>query len=297
MIDFKDKVAVVTGAASGIGLEFAKRCLAEGMKVVLADIDKRALVRAERKLKEGGAPIITVVTDVAKPGDVQTLAEKAFTEFRNVDVLFNNAGVGGGSFVHATSLNEWKWVLGTDLFGVIHGMHYFVPRMIAQDSECHVINTASIEGLVCHPTMGAYKVAKAGVVMLTETFFLEMQALRTKVKASVVCPGPIATDIINSAKHKPDELEDATPPQYSKEDMEWIMEFAKRLAAGMSAKTCADIIFNEAIQQGKFYILPNANQQAALDLIKSRAQWTTSGAFPKDMMPDWKTFDEIFKQT
>src|SRR5437588_10408324 len=142
MKEFQGKVAVVTGAASGIGRALATRCAQEGMKVVLADIEEQALMQASQELHDTGASVLAVQTDVSKAGDVEALAQQAFDTYGAVHLLFNNAGVGTGMTVWESSLADWQWVLGVNLWGVIHGIHYFGPRMLAQDSEGHIVNTA-----------------------------------------------------------------------------------------------------------------------------------------------------------
>src|SRR5689334_1941764 len=175
MKDFAGKVAVVTGAASGIGRALADRCAQEGMKVVLADVEESALVRAADEFRATGAPILAVRTDVSKAEDVEALARKTVETFGGVHLLFNNAGVGAGTTAWETSLRDWEWVLGVNLWGVIHGLRSFVPIMLSQGSEGHIVNTASIAGLVLGPGLAAYKVSKHGVISLSETLYGELQ--------------------------------------------------------------------------------------------------------------------------
>src|SRR5215212_7142945 len=148
---FQDRVAVITGAASGIGHSLAFRCAQEGMKVVLADIEEAALRRTAAELQDAGAHVLTVVTDVGKAGDVTALAQQTLATFGAVDLLCNNAGVGAGTTVWESTLADWEWVLGVNLWGVIHGLRVFVPIMLNQDAECHIVNTASIAGLIAGP--------------------------------------------------------------------------------------------------------------------------------------------------
>jgi NAD(P)-dependent dehydrogenase (short-subunit alcohol dehydrogenase family) len=184
------KVAVVTGAASGIGRAMADRFAAEGMKVVLADVEKDALARAEAEMKAAGATVLAVPTDVSRAGDVEALARQTVDAFGAVHVLCNNAGVSpvmGASWELTEA--DWQWVLGVNLWGVLHGIRAFVPIMLKQDSEGHIVNTASMAGLVGGgPWWSTYGVAKHGVVNLSESLHRELAAAGSRVKVSVLCP-------------------------------------------------------------------------------------------------------------
>jgi NAD(P)-dependent dehydrogenase (short-subunit alcohol dehydrogenase family) len=294
--DLKDKVAVVTGAASGIGLAFSQRCLQEGMKVVLADIDRLSLGRVEQKLGKDNAMILPVVTDVRKSDDVKKLAEVTYGEFGATHILFNNAGVGVSRLVHEATLNDWNWVIGTNLFGVIHGVQSFVPRMIQQNTDCHVINTASISGLVTGAMNGPYSVSKAAIIMLSEKLYFEMRGLQTKVKVSVVCPGFIATNIMAFEDHRPSELRNPSEPQLRPDFIAYATEFLKHVLAGMKPRDCADIIFREAIQDGRFYIMPNSTQRLWQDAIRQRAENTMKRLYPTEPVSGWEDYDRRIKQ-
>ncbi len=334
MKDLKGKVAVITGAASGIGLAFVQRCLKEGMRVVLADIDKSLLRRLERSLKKENALVLAVPTDVSKAEDVKTLCDTTYEQFAATDILFNNAGVSTIGYTHSSALTSWKWVLGVNLFGAIHGIHYFVPRMIKQDSECHVINTASLSGLTIAPAAAPYSVSKAAVVMLTETLFIELQALKSKVKASVVCPGFIATNITQSENHRPEEFQNPHSPGPSQEQASGLMmmlnlvksgtapkdaaniafkdkplpkgfslqdainmgAFAHLIETGMTPQECANIIFREAIQEEKFYILPNATMPIVQDAIRKRMDNLLKQKSPEPSLPSWEAYRAALKK-
>src|SRR6266487_1234780 len=206
MKDFQDKVAVVTGAASGIGHALAEKSAQEGMKVVLADVEERALKQAEEELKASGADVLAVQTDVSKAADVETLAKQAFATYGGVHLLFNNAGVVAGTTLWESSMADWQWVLGVNLWGVIHGVHYCVPRMLEQETEGHIVNTASLAGLVSSPGGGIYSVSKHGVVTLSETLALELAARGAKLKASVLCPEWVNTRIMDAERNRPQAL-------------------------------------------------------------------------------------------
>jgi NAD(P)-dependent dehydrogenase (short-subunit alcohol dehydrogenase family) len=206
MKDFKDRVAVITGAASGIGWALAEQCAREGMKVVLADVEPEALAKAEASLKAGGASALAVRTDVSRAGDVEALAHKTLEAFGAVHLLCNNAGVATIGCIWESTLADWEWVVGVNLWGVIHGVRAFVPHMLAQDTECHIVNTASMSGLVSMPGSGAYNVTKHGVVTLSETLHREFAERGAKVKVSVLCPGIVNTRILESARNRPKHL-------------------------------------------------------------------------------------------
>ncbi len=204
MREFKDKVAVITGAASGLGRAMALRCAQEGMKVVLADVEVDPLAKTEASMKASGATVLAVHTDVSRAGDVEALAQQALQTFGAVHLLCNNAGVGtGAAAIWESTIADWEWVIGVNLWGVIHGVRVFVPIMLAEDTECHIVNTASMAGLVSGPGLGAYKVTKHAVVTLSETLYHELAGRRAKVNVSVLCPGFVNTRIMESAPTAP----------------------------------------------------------------------------------------------
>jgi len=263
MKDFQNKVAVVTGAASGIGRALAGKSAQEGMKVVLADVEESALKQAEEELKASGAEVLAMRTDVSQAGDVETLAQKAFDTYGAVHLLFNNAGVAGGTTILESSLADWQWVLGVNLWGVIHGIHAFVPRMLAQDSEGHIVNTASALGLVSSSGAGIYKVSKHGVVTLSETLALELAMRGARLKASVLCPEWVNTRIMDAERNRPQALQNAPEEQHMSPEVVAMLEIARQRAqAGIAPSRVAEIVF-EAIRQEKFYILthPQSTKQ------------------------------------
>src|SRR6516164_1440114 len=214
MKEFQGKVAVVTGAASGIGRALAEKSAQEGMKVVLADVEESALWQAEYELQVSGAQVLAVRTDVSQAGEVEALAKITFDTYGAVHLLFNNAGVGGGTTVWESSLADWEWVLGVNLGGVIHGIHCFVPRMLAQGSEGHIVNTASSTGLVASSGLGIYKVSKHGVVTLSETLACELAARGARLKASVLCPEWVNTRIMDAERNRPQALQNVPEEQH-----------------------------------------------------------------------------------
>ncbi len=275
MKDFKDKVAVVTGAASGIGRAIAERCVQEGIKVVLADVEELALAQTEQELRAKGATVLAVRTDVSKAAEVEALAQKTLKAFGAVHLLFNDAGVGAGTTVWESSLADWQWVIGVNLWGVIHGLRVFVPIMLAQDTECHIVNTASVAGLVNYHPTAAYQVTKHAVVALSENLYYSLAQRKAKVKASVLCPGWVNTRIIDSDRNRPPELQN--PPVSGPISPELVAVFQgmrQAALAGMSPQEVADDVF-KAIRAEQFYILTHpefnpAVQKRMEDILQQR---------------------------
>ena len=207
MKDLSGKVAVITGGASGIGLGFAERFGAAGMKLVIADIEQQALDDAESQLRDAGHEVLGVRTDVASAAEVDDLAAAAIAEYGPIHVVCNNAGV---VVRHRPwgSLEDWEWVLGVDLWGVIHGVRAFVPHMLDHGEPAYVVNTASTAGLIGFPTIASYNVAKHGVVALSETMHHELTG--TNVGVSVLCPGVVDTNIATSERNRPGVDSDTT---------------------------------------------------------------------------------------
>ena len=261
MQQFKDKVAVITGAASGIGYALAERCAQEGMKVVLADIDQRYLRLAGKKMNKIGAAFITVVTDVSKANDVEALAKKTLETYGAVHMLFNNAGIGHPKYTWNYTLKDWEWQLGVCLWGVIHGVRIFAPIMLKQDTECHIINTASMEGLVSGSGLGGavYGLSKHAVVSLTETLRNDLDLKGGKLKVSVLCPGFVLTRIFLGDIHRPEEFQN--DPSVLIEDTrgeDYVARFQEEVefteTSMMKPEEVADITF-QAIKEEKLYIL------------------------------------------
>ena len=255
MKEFKGKVAVVTGAASGIGRALAERGAREGMRVVLADVDGAALGEAERELKETGADVIAVRTDVSKSEEVEALARKTLDAFGAAHVLFNNAGVGAGTTVWESTLADWEWVLGVNLWGVIYGVRTFVPVMLEQGDECHIVNTASMAGLISGPALGVYKVAKHGVVSLSETLCCELALMKSNIGVSVLCPGGVNTRIMDSERNRPAELRNDSEGGSAHPAVAQAEAILHRIVgAGMPPSDVAEMVF-DAIRDERFYIL------------------------------------------
>ncbi len=259
MQDFKGKVVVVTGAASGIGRGMVGRFAREGMSIVLADVEREPLLIAEQELKSEGADVLAVQTDVSSLEDVQKLADQVLERFGNVHILCNNAGVSGGgggpgNGIWSATPNDWSWVLGVNLMGVVHGLQVFVPSMIEHGEEGHIVNTSSVLGL---STGGGsiYSVSKHAVTRLTEGLHHDLRAAGSKVKASVLCPGMIATNIITADRNRPSALagENSAVDDPERRAMRAQME-ERFVAEGMPPDEVGDIVF-EAIKEERFYIL------------------------------------------
>ena len=254
MKDFQGKTAVVTGAASGIGRALAEKCIQEGMRVVLADVEETALNRAAEELKALGGDVLAVQTDVSSTEQVEALAQKAFVTYNAVHLLFNNAGVGAGTNVWDSSLADWQWVLGVNLWGIIHGIHFFVPRMLAQNEQGYVVNTASSEGVVAHAGLGIYRTSKHAAVSLTETLALELAEQGANIKASVLCPEWVNTRILESERNRPALLQNtASNQQISPEMLTAIQALYQAIQKGLPPSQVATIVF-DAIREEKFYI-------------------------------------------
>ena len=253
MKEFKDKVAVITGAANGIGRGIAERCVQEGMKVVLAGINEANLAKAEAELKASGGEVISVRTDVAKRSNVETLARKAMDAFGAVHLLVNNAGVATGGSPWEATWNDWEWVIGVNLWGVIHGVKIFTPLMLAQETECHIVNTSSLAGLTAGNPLAPYAVTKHAVVALSENLYLALEERNALVKVSVLCPTFVKTKIVNSERNRPVELQDE-PVEISPQVKARIDFIVAAIEAGISPLQVADQVF-EAIRNERFYIL------------------------------------------
>ena len=257
MKDFRGKVAVITGAASGLGRAFAGTAAGLGMKLVLADVQPKALEHAAEELLTEGAEVLAMVCDVSKGAHVQELADAAIARFHHVHLVFNNAGVGCGGLVWENSEEDWEWVLGANLWGAIHGVRVFTRVMLecaARDPgfEGHIVNTASMAGLLVPPAMGIYNVSKHAVVALTESLHHDLRLVDAPIKASVLCPYFVPTEIAHSERNRPDELashERRTPSQVAAQVMT-----EKAVASGkLSAQDVARITF-DGIREGRFYI-------------------------------------------
>jgi NAD(P)-dependent dehydrogenase (short-subunit alcohol dehydrogenase family) len=251
MQELRGKCAVVTGAASGIGRAMADAFAAEGMRVVLADIEPAALEEAAAAVRVRGGAALAVPTDVSQAEQVQALADRAAAEFGRVDVVCNNAGVALSGPTWEHTIADWQWLLGVNLWGVVHGVRTFVPLMLKQGGEGHIVNTGSVAGLTSNPFMSIYNVSKHAVVTLSETLQKELTLLGTQVRVSVLCPGFVNTRILEAERNRPTALRNAgaTERHPTFEEMA-----SAALAAGMPpAEVAARVV--DAVKTGRFYIL------------------------------------------
>jgi NAD(P)-dependent dehydrogenase (short-subunit alcohol dehydrogenase family) len=262
------KVAVVTGGASGLGRAFADRFAAEGMRLVLADIEEDALARAVEELRDQGADVVGLRTDVARLDDVEALRDRALDAFGHVHVVCNNAGVAGGAVVDAP-IELWQWVLGVNLWGVIHGCHVFLPLLIAQD-EGHVVNTASMAGLSGAAGLGVYCTSKFAVVGLSESLHHDLAARGSQVGVSVLCPGFVQTRIFESHRNMPDHVRAVTTPDDAADDAQRAI-----VSAGIPPSVAADAVF-EAVRDRRFFVLPHP--RAARSSTEARLEWMDGGS-------------------
>ncbi|GGE76341.1 SDR family oxidoreductase [Massilia psychrophila] len=282
MKNFNGKVAVITGAASGLGLEFANRAAALGMQLVLADVDLDGLDKARAELEGGGATVLAMPCDVRKGVQVQALADAAMAQFGAVHLVFNNAGVGSGGLIWENSEADWEWVLGVNLWGVIHGVRIFTPLMLecaARDPsfEGHIVNTASMAGLLNAPAMGVYNVSKHAVVSLSETLYHDLQLVGAPIGASVLCPYFVPTGISQSHRNRPLDVKMTAGPTASQVAAQAMT--SKAVESGkVSAFDVARLTF-EAIADGQFYIY---SHPAALGNVAERMDQIVHQRNPSD---------------
>ena len=248
------RTAVITGAASGLGRAMAERMAAEGMRLVLADIEAEPLDDLGVRLGDDGTEVVTQRTDVSQAGDIDRLAALAFDRFGAVHVLCNNAGVVKRARSWELTDDDWRWVLDVDLWSVIHAVRAFVPRMLEQSEGGHIVNTASMSGLLPIPNLAAYSVAKAAVVALSEALQLDLDAEGASIGVSVLCPGFIATRITESERNRPAErTESAAVPAVA------------RTTAGVqptmdAAEVAGQVV--DAIRTNRFWILTHQAYRA-----------------------------------
>ncbi len=267
MDEFEGKTAVVTGAASGIGLALAARFADARMNVVLADIEEAALERAVKQLQQRQARVLGVVTNTMVQESVQSLAEQAISEFGKVHILCNNAGVVSRAGTPGVGIwempnTDWDWVMGVNFYGVLYGLQAFVPQMLEHGEQGHIVNTASLAGLM--PGGGTYGVSKHGVLSLTETLYNDLKTRNAAIGASVLCPGFVKTQIIEAERNRPSEFTsggaDATD--------EMIAPAQALINQGKDPADIANAVF-ESIEQDRLYILPHP---AWDDFVRSRVE-------------------------
>ena len=275
MDTFQDRTAVVTGAASGIGRALALRCADEGMSVVVADVDEAGLEQTRQQCVDRGARSLAVPTDVSKVAAVEALADAARSEFEKIHLVFNNAGVMVGGCAWERSAADWEWVLGVNVFGCIHGARVFLPILIEQGEPAHMVNTASVGGLLTGPFLAPYIVSKHAVVGLCEVLYHELIALQVEVGISCLCPGAVATGIAASERIRPAD-KGAPRPLSSEVEQAFVEGVEAGIGAGMPPDELAGHAF-EGIREGRFWIFPDPMYKPGFE---ARAQSILSGLNP-----------------
>jgi NAD(P)-dependent dehydrogenase (short-subunit alcohol dehydrogenase family) len=281
MKDFKNTVAVITGGASGIGRGLAEHCIQKGIRVVLADAEATALEEAAAALRRAGGDIRPVLTDVANADSVQALAEEAMAAYGKVDLLFCNAGVGAGGALWESTPNDCDWVLGVNLWGVIHCIRSFVPIMLGQGTIGHIVNTASVAGLLSFHPSALYQLSKQAVVSLSEQLQHDLNLRKARIGVSVLCPGFVNTRIMDAERNRPAVLRNASGeggPPLGGEGIE--AAFRKMVAQGLSTARVAELVF-DAIAAERFLIHTHPE---LIPLYQARLAALGEGRLP-DLLP------------
>ena len=282
MIDnFQGKTAVLTGAGSGFGLECARIGAKLGMNLVLVDVQQNALDQAEAEMKAQGVQVLARQLDVANAKAMEQLAADVKARFGAPHFVFNNAGVGAGGLVWENSVADWEWVLGVNLWGVVHGVRLFTPMMLEAAKadpayRGHIVNTASMAGLLTPPNMGIYNVSKHAVVSLTETLYQDLQLVSEQVSASVLCPYFVPTGISQSHRNRPGDL---PPEKPTASQLIGQAQSDKAVSSGkVSAADVAQKVF-DAMASGQFYIYSHPQ---ALGNVQSRMEAIVQALNPPD---------------
>jgi NAD(P)-dependent dehydrogenase (short-subunit alcohol dehydrogenase family) len=270
MEDLQGKVAVITGGASGIGRAVADKAAAEGMKIILGDIEEGPLKAAVDDLNSTGAEALGVVTDVSDRASVEALRDAALDRFGAVHLVHNNAGIGLGGPIWEVTEEDWRWILGVNLWGVIHGVATFTPLLLEQ-GEGHIVNTASIAGLIVAPFLGPYNATKQAVVAISETLFKDLQTVAAPVGVSVLCPGFVQTRIAESDRNRPGWAPDRNITGAA--EVQGVVQ--NLVDAGIEPTTVADRVI-DAVRTNTFYILTHPELDIAIttrfdDIVQGRA--------------------------
>ena len=281
MESFEGRTAVLTGAGSGFGLEVARAAARRGMRLVLVDVQQDALDAAATELGAAGAELLARRVDVADAAQMQALADAVQARFGAPHLLFNNAGVSSGGLLWENTLRDWQWVLGVNLWGVIHGVHCFVPMMLEAARRDpawrgHIVNTASMAGLLTPPNMGVYNVSKHAVVSLSETLYQDLRLVTGQLGASVLCPYFVPTGISQSERNRPQDM--AQEAMTASQRVSHAMTDKAVLGGRVSAAEVAQQLF-EAVQAGRFYIYSHPQ---ALGNVQRRMQAIVAGDNPPD---------------
>ncbi len=287
MDDLNGRIAVITGAASGIGNALAHRFADAGMKLALVDIEADPLSATAEALRKQGSEVLARVVDVSDGARMDTLGEEVLEHFGAVHVVCNNAGVAVAGPMWELSTEDWEFALRPNLWGVIHGVRVFAPHLVAQ-GEGHIVNTASSAGLISVAAMGPYNVTKQGVVALSETLYGDLQAIGSPVGVSVLCPGFVQTRIWDSERNRPDELR-RERPSVAPELMEALQAYLRGLIEkSMPAEAIAEAV-HHAILNGRFYVLTH---KSTAQSFKERADRIIAGENPVQPSGGPETFSE-----
>jgi NAD(P)-dependent dehydrogenase (short-subunit alcohol dehydrogenase family) len=283
MDTFEGKVAVITGGASGLGLAMAHRFADAGMNIVIGDIEAEPLAMAEASIAAKGVKVLPRRTDVAKADELEALAESAYSRFGAVHVLCNNAGVGGSpGAMWELSREDWQWVIDVDLWSVVHGVRSFVPRMIASGEEAHVVNTASVAGLVSGAVGGPYTVAKFGVVALSEQLYYELGRAGHNIGVSVLCPGFVNTNIYDSGRNRQAEYGESNA-QPTPDALQRRAQLQAMRDTMLQPAEIGELVF-EAVRSRDLYIVPTGNE--ALDnAVRNRLENVVERKNPPIQIP------------
>ena len=272
MKHFKNKVAVITGAASGIGLGIAKRCVKEGIKTVLSDIEEDLLFKVTDELKNAGGDVLAVICNVSSLEEVKNLAEQTLKAYGKVNLLFNNAGIIPGTNILKSTIKDYEWVIGVNLWGVIYGVNIFLPIMLEQSEESHIINTAS--GSSLFPGNGAYDITKYGVTALSENMRIALKRIESNVSVSLLIPGIVDTGIVDSNRNRPIELKNPSKGSRNWEELnKRLEEIRDRYRGSMSPDLVADMTF-DGIENDIFYIFTEMGMKEGLE---GRYKWMLNG--------------------
>ena len=269
MKNFKGRTAVITGAASGFGLEASRIAARLGMNIVMADVQQDALDAAAAEISALGAAVLAFRLDVSKAAEVEALGAATLARFGAPNLLFNNAGVGAGGLIWETTLKDWEWVIGVNLMGVAHGIRVFTPMMLAAAAkdpawQGHIVNTASMAGLLNAPTMGVYNASKSAVVAMSETLYQDLRLVTEQVGASVLCPFFVPTGITKSARNRPDEFANDARPTKSQLIGQAMSD--KAVSSGkVSAAQVAQFVF-DAVAEDRFYIYSHPKSLASVQV-------------------------------
>lgn len=268
MKEFSGKTALITGAGNGFGAEFAKEAGKRGMKVLAADINEEGARRTRDAIREAGGTSELCVVDVSLEADIERMVRSAMDAFGRIDLLINNAGIALGGSVVDLPARDWEWIIAVNNLSQVHAMKRVIPIMLAQGSPCHIVNVASLAGLVTLGRMPAYFATKHFSVALSESVFYDLQAMGADIGMSVFCPGYARTDLHHCERHRPGRFASKDDPYYSSEKYKEIQKRAERVVTGgMSLDRIGSIVFR-AIERGDFYI--ETDKKAKL-LIARRA--------------------------